>query len=136
MRFEPKTEQELEEDGLLPKGTYDFEVIRAEDKQSKKGNDMIALGLKVFAPTGGTPFVNDYLLEAMAHKLHGFCEEVGLSDKYESGSLAASDCMGRSGKVRIDIEKGKGDYPSKNVVKGYGGDKSTATPEDETDVPW
>jgi hypothetical protein len=127
MRYTPKTAEQIEAEerqreleNLLPKGTYDFEVFRAEDKISKSGNEMIALGLKVFADDGKTPFVNDFLLERMAFKLLHFCEVTGLTEKYESGNLTASDCVGCSGRVQIDIEPAKGAYAAKNSVRDYG----------------
>lgn len=151
MRFEPKTRQQLEdeekkrlEESLLPKGTYDFEVFRAEDTVSKKGNDMIALGLRIYAPDGSTPFVSDWLLEAMAYKLRHFCETTGLIAKYDDGTLCAEDCLHAAGKVQIDIEKAKGNYGPKNVVKDYGaGPESDEMPrgkaaaeDDDDQVPF
>lgn len=119
MRFTPKTQEELDKEGLLPKGVYDFEVFRAEDKTSKKGNEMIELGIKLFDPNGGTPFVNDYLMEAMAYKLRHFCEVTGLVRQYDDGSLCADDCVGRAGKAKVDIEPAANGYPAKNVIKDY-----------------
>ena len=152
MRFEPKTRQQLEdeekkrlEESLLPKGTYDFEVFRAEEAVSKKGNDMIALGLRIFAPDGSVPFVNDWLLEAMAYKLRHFCETTGLLAKYDDGSLCAEDCKHAAGKVQLDIEKAKNNYGPKNVVKDYGAGpesdempshKATKDPSEEDDIPF
>lgn len=115
---QPKTEEELDMDRLLPKGTYDFEIVKAEEKTSKKGNDMIDVNLKVYHGEG-FQFVRDFLMEAMPHKLRHFAETTGLIEAYDSGSLQASDIVGRSGKVRIDIEPA-GEYPAKNVVKDYG----------------
>lgn len=115
---QPKTEEELDMDRLLPKGTYDFEIVKAEEKTSKKGHEMIDANLKVYHGEG-FQFVRDFLMEAMPHKLRHFAETVGVLDAYESGSLQASDIVGRSGKVRIDIEPA-GEYPAKNVVKDYG----------------
>jgi len=115
---QPKTEEELDMERLLPKGTYDFEVVKAEEKQSKKGNDMIKANLKVFHGDG-FQFVTDFLMEAMPHKLRHFAETIGLLEAYDSGTLDANDLVGRSGKVRIDIEPA-GEYPAKNIAKDYG----------------
>lgn len=150
MRFEPKTRQQIEdeekkrlEESLLPKGTYDFEVFRAEDKISSKGNDMIAIDIRVFAPDGSMPFVKDWLLEVMAFKLRHFCETTGLIGKYDDGSLCAEDCLRASGKVQLDIEKAKGNYGPKNVVKDYGAGpesdqmpKEKAVSEEDDDLPF
>ena len=118
MRFTPKSKEELEFENLLPKGEYDFEVVKAEDAVSKKGNEMIKLNLKVFNGDG-FQFVTDYLMEAMAFKLRHFFETVGMIASYEAGTVDAADLVGCAGKVRIDIEPASGDYASKNVVKDY-----------------
>jgi hypothetical protein len=118
MKITPKSQEEIDLEGLLAKGVYDFEVLKAEDKLSKKGNEMIHVKLKVFSGDG-YQFVDDYLMEAMSYKLRHFCEEAKLIDKYESGELVANDCIGRCGKVKLDIEPG-GDFPAKNIVKDYG----------------
>lgn len=118
MRITPKSQEEIDLEGLLEKGVYDFEVLKAEDKVSKKGNEMIHVKLKVFHEDG-FQFVDDWLMEAMSYKLRHFCETANLLDRYESGELAAEDCIGRSGRVKIDIEPA-GEYPAKNVVKDYG----------------
>ncbi len=119
MRFTPKSEHEIEAENLLPKGTYDFEVAKAEDGTSKRGNEMIKVALKVFAPNGGTPFVYDYLLEAFLSKLLNFCSCTGLMDRYSAGALTADDCWGKVGKVEIDIEPASGKFKAKNVVVDY-----------------
>jgi len=146
---QPKTEEELDFERLLPKGTYDFEVVKAEEKQSKKGNDMIAVNLKVFHGEG-FQFVRDFLMEAMSHKLRHFAETVGMINAYDTGQLDADSLVGRSGKARIDIEPA-GEFPAKNVVKDYG-EKKKADPvakgplmnagpkilieDDGTDIPY
>lgn len=120
MRFAPKTKEELDFDNLLPKGEYDFEVVKAEDAVSKKtGADMIKANLKVFHGEG-FQFVTDYLMEKMAFKLHNFFETVGMMDAYNAGEIKAADLVGACGKVQIDIEAASGDFPAKNVVKNYG----------------
>jgi hypothetical protein len=120
---QPKTEEELDMDRLLPKGTYDFEIVKAEEKTSKKGNDMIDANLKVFHGDG-FQFVRDFLMEAMPHKLRHFAETVGILEAYDAGQLVANELVGLSGKVRIDIEPA-GEYPAKNVVKDYGEKKKS-----------
>lgn len=126
MKFQPKTEQELQAEMVMPAGEYDFEVAEATDTVSKRsGNDMLALKLKVYAPGGGFRLVTDYLLEKLAWKLRHFCEATGLIAKYENGTLMARDCEGRSGRaiLQVDAERKSDDgtktYPPKNSVKDY-----------------
>lgn len=127
MRFTPKTQEELDFENLLPKGEYDFEVVKAEDAVSKtSGKEMIKVNLKVFHGEG-FQFVTDYLMEAMAYKLHHFFETVGMIDAYNAGSVQAADLVGTCGKARIDIEPERTvekngvstTFAAKNTVKDY-----------------
>jgi hypothetical protein len=119
MNFAPKSEKELKDALVIPEGEYDYEVIDAEEKTSKKGNEMIEITLKVFH---GDSFrtITDYLMEAMAFKLRHFCEAGGIIKLYDNGTLTASDCIGCSGKLKLTIEKDtSGKYSDKNTVKDY-----------------
>ncbi len=118
MKTNPQSEQAIREAMLLPPGDYDFEVLDAQDKVSKNGNEMIAVKLAVFRPNGSRQYVNDYLMEKMAFRLRHFCYAVGIGDKYESGDLAADHCKGRAGRVTLKIEEQDG-FDPKNVVKDY-----------------
>ncbi len=120
MQFKPKTEKEIVEENLIPDGVYPFETIDAEAKKSKAGNDMIEVGLRVFLPDGRERALTDWLLENPAYKLFHFCAYTGLSREYESGSLTAEDCVGRSGFVKVGTQKDKtGQYPDRNTVRDY-----------------
>jgi hypothetical protein len=125
MKFAPKTEEEIASELIMPAGTYDFEVVEAEEKLSKGGNDMIVVELKVFNKDGGFRKVTDYLLEKLAYKLRHFCCTTGLIQSYNAGSLSAAKCIGRGGKVIIQVEPerksddGSKTYPAKNSVKDY-----------------
>jgi hypothetical protein len=150
MNFQPKTEKELAEEFIIPEGEYDFEVVDAAPKKSKAGNDMIELKLKVFQNADRGIFVTDYLMEAVMFKLKHFCDEAGLQDIYENGSLTPQDCKGRGGVVQIFTQKDKdGKYPDKSAVKDYGPKKKKeekkaekakpapqADPEPSDDVPF
>lgn len=116
MRYQPKTEADVSP--LLKPGVYDFTVTNAEDRQSKSGNDMIALELEVFTETGGIRRLKDYLLEKVAYKLRHFCYATGMGDLYESGQFGASDCVGRSGKLKLGVQSQEG-YQDKNEVRDY-----------------
>lgn len=121
MTVTPKTEKEIAELTLLPKGTYPFDIVKAEEKTSKKGNEMIALNLKIYHGEQ-TRFVNDYLMDTEfgAGKLRHCAKVCGLLDDYESGALNAPDMEGRSGFVKLGIEKDKtGKFSDKNTVLDY-----------------
>jgi hypothetical protein len=119
MRFEPKTEQDIERQHLLPDGDYDFEVVGAIEKPSKSsGNEMIQLKLKVFTNAIDVT-IFDYLLESMAFKLRHFAEATGLLVSYNKGILTAFDCQGRTGYLRLTTQEGQNGYKAKNVVDDY-----------------
>lgn len=127
MKFQPKTEEELEaeaNENLLPAGTYDFEVLAARERTSKSGNPMIEVEVEVFHDNGSIK-VKDFLMEAMQFKLLHFCEVAGLESKYAAGDLEDVDCIGVTGKCKIRIEKGRkkengdGNFRDKNSVQDY-----------------
>jgi hypothetical protein len=124
MNFQPKTKEEIDAMGLMKAGTYPFTVSNAKDKISKNGNDMIELNLEVFDKEGRAFHIFDYLLEAIPQKLFAFCVSTGMEQKYHSGSLESLDCIGKSGYVEVEVQKGSanpqgGTYPDKNNVKKY-----------------
>ena len=131
MRFTPKSEEELRT--LLPAGDYQFEVRRAENKTSKKGNDMIELMLLVYGDAGETVPVNDWLVPGTQmgdRKLRHFCHSAGLEELYDNGDLNYQDCIGRSGTVKLRVKKdASGQYPDKNEVADYVVPKSEPAPE-------
>jgi hypothetical protein len=117
MQFQSKTDQQIQEESLIPAGDYDFTVREAVEKKSKAGNDMIQLDMDVFVGDRERP-MKDWLMEATAFKLRHFCYATGLGPKYDAGTLTAQDCVGKSGKVKI-VQKANGDYGLQNSVKDY-----------------
>ena len=117
MQFKPKSADDIKREGLIDTGVYDFEVTSAEDRKSKKGNDMIAIRISVYVDGNARP-MRDWLMESMAYKLRHFCEVTGLLAKYEAGTLTAQDCQGMAGKVRIGIKDDE-QYGPQNNVKDY-----------------
>lgn len=120
MKFNPKNDIELNNFKLLPRGEYYFEVIKAKDRVSSAGNEMIELELDVYADDGKKSRVFDYLLEIVAYKLKHFCQAVGLSNEYDIGNLSADMCIGRSGRCKVEIKHDKtGEYSDKNIIRDY-----------------
>lgn len=135
MKFAPKSEKEIAEENLIKPGIYDFEIVDALEKVSKSGNEMIELKLNVF--DGDAPrIVMDYLLESMAFKLRHAADACGLLPNYEGGSLLADDFKGRSGKLKIKIDKDKsGQYADKNGVADYVKREADAVPDGRPVAP-
>lgn len=121
MRFEPKTDQQIDESGLLEPGLYDFEVMEAEEKQSKAGNDMVALILRIEDSDGRGFKVRDWLVgtEANAYKVKHFASSVGLLAEYEKGDLPAGYMVGKTGRCKIKIKPANGEYRAGNAVADY-----------------
>lgn len=121
MRIEkPLTLDQAKAGDLIPPGNYQFEVMEAKESISKAGNDMIELKLKVFMPDGRERILFDYLMEKLEYKLAHFFECVGLFDKYSAGDVSADDCWGKSGELKVHIQKDKnGQYPDKSAVADY-----------------
>ncbi len=138
MRFTPKTEKEISESNMLPEGEYTFEVSSGADKISKSGNEMIELWVRVYKPDGTFNQVADYLLESIAYKLRHAAEACGLLDKYEAGTILGTDFIGKTGTLKLGIQKDKtGAYPDKNTIKDYilpkEGESRVALPKDKND---
>lgn len=127
MKFAPKSEEELLVSGLYPDGIYDYEILTAEERTSKKGNDMIKLEVRVFNHEAGNAItVDDYLVDvpSMEFKIRHAAESCGLLDQYSTGFIQASDFVGRCGKLRLGQQEGalkdEGTrYRSRNVVEDY-----------------
>jgi len=119
MNFVAKTESEIQAMNLLPDGSYAFEVMEANDKISKAGNEMIQLQLRIYDQHDRPHMVFDYLMEQMAYKLLHFCAATDLQLKYSAGTLSASDCNNKKGFVEIYTQEGVNGYSAKNSVKDY-----------------
>lgn len=111
------TDEQIALSNCMPVGTYDFEVVGAEDKPSKKGNPMTVVVLKVFVGDKQRT-IKDYLLEVFPKKLKHFAYGIGMSAAYDSGYLEPTELIGKCGKVVIGIEDQPG-YGPKNVVEDY-----------------
>ena len=133
MKFTPKEDSEIKTFGLLPEGPANFVVAEAMEKYSKGGNEMIEMDLTCSSGTL-TNTVKFYMLEKMAHTHKHFHRATGMMDKYQSGETTADDCVGKTGKVVLGIEKGKqkddGSYfYDKNVVVDFLWDESKPAAE-------
>lgn len=121
MRFTPKTSKEIDDDFLLDPGLYDFEVVEAEDKTSKAGNDMVAIGIRIEDANGRGFKVLDWLVgtDGGAFKVRHFAEAVGLLAEYEKGDLPAGYMIGKTGRCKLTIKPGSGEFRAKNAVADY-----------------
>lgn len=118
MNYTPKSEEECRP--LIAEGEYACEILEATEKQSKKGNDMIELKVKLYKGERCVGMLHDYLLDAMAHKLRHCAYGLGLGLQYEDGSLSASKFEGRSGTCVVGIKKSTDPkYRDQNQIDDY-----------------
>ncbi len=128
--FNPLSDEQinaLQNRDLLADGIYPFTVKSIEQQESKSGNPMLKVRIGVMPKEGEERNIFDYLVstEQMMFKIKHFCETIGLEDKYTKGNFAPIDCLNRSGKVKIGVQKGgpkpdgSGFFPDKNSVKDY-----------------
>lgn len=123
MRFQVKTEEELQMESLLPEGCYSYQVIKSEDKMSQAGNEYTAITLKIWDEQGKEHqvFTNMALIKILKH----FCDVNGMQNEYISGNIPADAFLYKSGgRVLLGVEgekpNGKGGmYKAKNIVKDY-----------------
>lgn len=120
MKVTPITAAAATAPGLFKRGPHDFEIMTAVEKQSKAGNDMIELLVKVYDTEGRSRLINDWLVESegMAYKTRHFAEAVGLLSQYEKGELHSADLPGKTGRCQVGIKKEDG-YPDKNRIQDY-----------------
>lgn len=122
MKFQPKSEKEIAEAGLFANGEYDFEVMEATETNSKAGNDMIELVMRVYNSDGGYTRVMDWLvsIDSVAYKIRHFAATIGMIAEYEKGELKADKLVGKVGRCKLVIKKDKtGEYPDKNGIADY-----------------
>lgn len=146
MKFQPKSEKELAEANLWPKGDYSFEILESEDATDKNGNDMLKLKVKVFKDNGASQNIFDYVSGTwMEYKLRHLAEAAGKLVDYEGGELNAYDLVGKTGwcKVGVSVDK-SGQYPDKNGINDYypdgkpTGDKTSKKPavDEDDEIPF
>lgn len=138
MKFTPLSDQEISQGNLIKPGEYDFQVIEAEERISKKGNAYINLKLMIWDEEGKerTFFAN----LAWIKILKNFCDATELADKYQHGEVLPEDCLNRTGRCYVGIEEGKADdrggfYPSKNVVEAFHPAKKSFTAFAKRSIP-
>ena len=124
MQFKPKSAKEIAELNVWPKGTYDFDVVKAEravsgEKSKTPGTEFIKLNVRIFNDDGKFKFVNGILHPAMEAQLRHFCEVGDMLDKYDAGTFEADDCIGVSGKLKLKIKEAQGDFPEKNEIADF-----------------
>jgi hypothetical protein len=136
MKFTPLELENVNTNYLLPTGEYDVKVIDADDGLSKAGNPQIKLKLKV-SGDGQSVTVFDYL-GATSKKLRNFCQNMGLEEKYKSGEVTDIDCLNKTGRASVKIERSD-TYGEQNKIAFYVASGSTESKKDDfqdSDIPF
>jgi hypothetical protein len=89
------------------------------DEISSKGRPMISLKLRLSDGNGKSRVLTDYLLAETEEKLRHAASACGLLDRYETGSIKGPEFRGKRGKLKLIVEKAKGEYGPKNAVADY-----------------
>lgn len=133
MKLKPKSEQEVAAGGLWTAGTYDFEILEADEQESRAGNDMIKLKVAIYNAEGRRRTVFDYLMdtESMSYKLRHCAAAAGLLADYEQGELHAEELVGRTGACKVSIRKATEEYPAQNQISDYIVPKEGAAPAEK-----
>lgn len=150
--FQPLTEEEIDAYSLMPKGEYDFQVVKAERQTSKTGKPMAKLQLLVWDKEGKDHVVFDYLVFSTVplnlRKVKHFCEATQQAEAYANGQLP-EDLARLCGRALVDIDEGaeipedklngkpKGSkYPTKNIVVDYLPPKAKAQVDFNDTIPF
>jgi len=135
-QFTPKTEAEVQEASLCPKGLNPFTVMESAETVSKSeknaGKPLIKLKLNIHGEDGDYhcyEYIADWYLP---HKFRHFFFTIGLGSAYEGGVIDAANnaLAGRSGWADVGIEPAKGNFRAKNIIldfKPQGPDKVAAS---------
>jgi hypothetical protein len=104
MKYESKTEEELQSVGTL-EGIFDFEITKAREYVSDKGNETFELALNVF-DTDGTPRPRkDWVTPAFAKKFKHLHDACGLLEQYGAGTTTEDDLVGKTGELKMSKKK-------------------------------
>jgi len=123
MKTTPRSEadaQKVSRRALLLAGWHDARIAEATEKPSKRGNDMIELGVIVLDADGNERTLRDWLTDSSlgALKLRHAAEAVGALARYEAGEIGQADFPGHDVRVLVAIEKRRG-YPDANKIDDY-----------------
>ncbi len=116
-------------------GQYPATIIKAEEKLSKQGNDMIALTWEL---NGNKLWVFDHIvfLPTSAWKVDTFLKAIGHApEKGKEVEIKADELVGCKAILELEVEPAAGTYPAKNKVAKYLAPTS-APQEKQSDEPF
>lgn len=107
MKFKVLAEDELNNQRFfLEEGICDFEVLEANERNSKAGNPMIELKLKCTDKNGKVGIIFDYIVSVnMEWKIKSFCESINHPEYYQQGEIDSKYVEGKMGRVEVYLQK-------------------------------
>jgi hypothetical protein len=122
LNYTPKTEQQIDEERIIPKGEYPFEVTSAEQRVGDYGEYLLLKFSLTSYQTGrvfnGSDIIS--LSDSYAWKLRHACEEMNILEIYERQELEVNDFLNRQGVLLIDHRISKKTGFMESYVKDYG----------------
>lgn len=121
---------------LVP-GKAKFRVIRAEEKISKSGNQMVELKHLVTDVNQTEGEIYDYLVATpnAAFKIRHFWKACGKGSQYETGQTPAELCLNQTGECMIKLEKSRDPaYPPRIVIVDYVPREETNDKNDKNEI--
>ena len=117
MKVTYKDRSTIEAEKLVPVGDYHFHVEKAEELTSQFNNKKyINLTLKLSSPNVKDRFEWVKMYEDDSAKWLDFCETVGIVDALKSEDVTVSDCLQKSGSLKITRIEAKGEYKARNQI--------------------
>jgi hypothetical protein len=130
----------------LPAGVYDATIDTVEDKQSKKGADMVVVSYTIYKPDGTTSTLKEYaVIPSGMWRVKRLCKACNASKAFESGDTGtiARELVGKNIKVTLSVAE-NGEFGDQNRIESYApgagiaaAAKSPAVPGiEESDIPF
>lgn len=113
MKYDPKKAV-----ACLPKGEYAATVEKADETESKAGNQMIVLTFCVYAPGDKRYVIKEHIVEASLWKLKRLAKAINVMEAFESGEFNPVDYVGKNLTVVLDIEEDD-EFGDKNKITRY-----------------
>lgn len=132
-KFDPEAS-----DAPLRKGRYPAEIVAAEPRTSKAGNEMLEVTHRVHTKSGQEVFLKDYLVATprAKWKIRAFCDALDLD--YAKGEIDPVGLLGRNVVVEVDVVENDGE-PDRNTIVAYASGEAfefAGAGDDEEKIPF
>lgn len=103
-----------------PEGEYDGAIASAEETQSRKGADMLKLGVRVYNKEGQEKIVTDYIVNPSGlFKLEQIARAFGKGAEFKANKFDVFTVLEKRLTITLKVTEASGDFPEKNDVKKY-----------------